>query len=95
MALLQTFHAHTLFQLSVLEDILTRQGATPPPASDDVGKRLVTLTPKDILAFELGPLSSLDARYLEWLVEEYAGSQVKVTIKRGWKDLLGAIFGYG
>lgn len=94
MALLQTFHAHTLFQLSVLEDVLTRQGATPP-ASDDVGKRLVTLTPKDILAFELGPLSSLDARYLEWLAEEYAGSQVKVVIKRGWKDLLGAIFGYG
>ena len=95
MALLQTFHAHTLFQLSVLEDILTKQGAAHPPASDDVGKRLVTLTPKDILAFELGPLSSLDARYLEWLVEEYAGSQVKVVIKRGWKDLLGAIFGYG
>ena len=94
MALLQTFHAQTLFQLSVLEDVLTRQGATPP-ASDDVGKRLVTLTPKDILAFELGPLSNLDARYLEWLAEEYAGSQVKVVIKRGWKDLLGAIFGYG
>lgn len=95
MALLQTFHAHTLFQLSVLENILVRQGVAPSPAADDTGKRLVSLSPKDILAFELGPLSSLDAKYLEWLVEEYAGSQVKVVIRRGWKDLLGAIFGYG
>ncbi|KAF8954836.1 hypothetical protein BDZ97DRAFT_1862662 [Flammula alnicola] len=98
MAILQTFHAHTLFQLSVLEDLLARQGVPPsssPDAASSAGERVISLTPKDILAFELGPLSSFDAKYLEWLVQEYAGDDVKVTVKRGWKDLLGAIFGYG
>ena len=33
----------------------------------------------------------LDARYLEWLVGEYAGP-VKVVMKRGWRDLFGMIF---
>lgn len=96
MALLQTFHAHTLFQLSVLEDILARQGVSPASSASDIcPQRMIALTPKDIFAFELGPLSSLDVRYLEWLVDEYVGSQTKVLIKRGWKDLLGTIFGYG
>ncbi|KAF9484543.1 hypothetical protein BDN70DRAFT_872322 [Pholiota conissans] len=96
MALLQTFHAHTLFQLSVFEDILVRQGATSVAgASDDsASESVVSLTPRDIFAFELGPLSSLDAKYLEWLAEEYSGDNVKVVVKRGWRDLLGAIFGY-
>ncbi|KAF8197008.1 hypothetical protein BJ912DRAFT_1056100 [Pholiota molesta] len=94
MALLQTFHAHTLFQLSVFEDILVRQGVPPASATESVGESLVSLTPRDIFAFELGPLSSLDVRYLEWLMEEYAGDNVKVVVKRGWKDILGAIFGY-
>lgn len=101
MATLQTFHAHTLFQLSVLENLLAQQGisqsssATPTSRSRDKDKdNTVQLTPKDILAFELGPLSGFDAKYLEWLVQEYAGNNVKVVVKRGWRDLLGAIFGY-
>lgn len=82
LALLQTFHANTCFQLSQLGGVLQRSG--------DV----VYLTPKDVLAFELGPLSTLDARYLEWLVEEY-GRGVRVVVKHGWKDLFGLVFGYG
>ncbi|EIN04515.1 hypothetical protein PUNSTDRAFT_76382, partial [Punctularia strigosozonata HHB-11173 SS5] len=85
LALLQTFHAHTCFQLSTLAAFL-------PPASAIEGGRTVVLTPKDILAFELGPLSTLDARFVEWIAEEYAGD-TRVVIKRGWKDLLGMVFG--
>jgi hypothetical protein len=85
LALLQTFHAHTCFQLSTLASLL-------PPKSAIEGGRTVVLTPKDILSFELGPLSTLDARFVEWLAEEYAGD-TNVVIKRGWKDLLGMVFG--
>ena len=55
-------------------------------------ERTVYLSPKDVLTFELGPFSASDARYMEWLAEEYAGP-VKVVVKRGWRDLFGAIFG--
>ena len=97
MAILQTFHAHTLFQLSVLENLLAQQGISQPSSSPATARsrdNVVQLTPKDILAFELGPLSGFDAKYLEWLVQEYAGNDVRVVVKRGWRDLLGAIFGY-
>ena len=87
LAILQTFHAHIAFQVSVLEKTLARQDS-----SADSGETVVYLTPKDILAFELGPFSGFDARYLKWLADEYGA---KVVVKRGWKDLLSAIFGYG
>lgn len=86
LSLLQTFHAHTTFQLSVLESFL------PPGRPSE--PQTVYLAPKDILAFELGPLSGFDAKYLEWLAQEYAG-ETTVIVRRGWRDLLGAIFGYG
>ena len=87
LAILQTFHAHISFQVSVLESMVARQGS-----SADSGDTVVYLTPKDILAFELGPFSGFDARYLKWLADEYG---VTVVVKRGWKDLLSAVFGYG
>ena len=87
LAILQTFHAHISFQVSVLESMLSRQDS-----SAGSGETVVYLTPKDILAFELGPFSGFDARYLKWLADEYG---VKVVVKRGWKDLLSAVFGYG
>ncbi|KAJ3810910.1 hypothetical protein F5876DRAFT_76333 [Lentinula aff. lateritia] len=86
LALLQTFHAHTSFQLSILESLL------PPPS--ERSNNTINLVPKDILAFELGPFSSVDERYLEWLVTEYGGGTT-LLIKRSWKDLLGVVFGYG
>ncbi|KAK7047595.1 hypothetical protein VNI00_006363 [Paramarasmius palmivorus] len=85
LALLQTFHAHTSFQLSTLESFL-------PPREDRDGG-MVVLTPKDILVFELGPYSSVDEQYLEWLGDEYGGG-VSVSVKRSWKDLFGIVFGY-
>ncbi|KAL1744728.1 hypothetical protein HDZ31DRAFT_37922 [Schizophyllum fasciatum] len=85
LALLQTFHAHTLFQLSVLQSLL--------PSGIGSGPVVVQLTPKDLVAFELGPWSSNDARYVMWLGEEYGG-QTRVVVKKAWKDYLGFIFGY-
>ncbi|TFK68934.1 hypothetical protein BDN72DRAFT_841243 [Pluteus cervinus] len=104
LALLQTFHAHTLFQLSVLESIIPATSSSASSssssssgtssASSAASNNSVTLGAKEILAFELGPLSGSDARYLDWLAQEYA-SGTKVVVKRGWKDLFSAILGYG
>ncbi|KAM6499442.1 DUF2347 domain containing protein [Amanita muscaria] len=84
LALLQTFHAHTMFHLSVLESLLPE---------DWNSETVLQLGPKEVLAFELGPLSGNDARYLEWLASEYAGG-VQVDVRRGWRDLLNMVFGY-
>ena len=92
LAILQTFHAHISFQLSVLENLLARHDSSS--SSTGSGEAVIYLMPKDILAFELGPFGGFDARYLEWLADEYADSGTKVVVKRGWKDLLSAIFGY-
>ncbi|XP_006456441.1 hypothetical protein AGABI2DRAFT_188379 [Agaricus bisporus var. bisporus H97] len=89
MTLLQVFRAHISFQLSVLESFMPKGISNLGYETDHT----LYLTPKDILAFELGPLSGFDAKYLEWLVEEYA-SGTKVVIKRSWRDFFGAIFGY-
>ncbi|KAF7361070.1 hypothetical protein MSAN_01137900 [Mycena sanguinolenta] len=83
LSLLQTLHAHTAFQLSTLERFLPKDGAD-----------VVTFASKDMAAFELGPMSGMDARYLEWLALEYGRCET-VVIKRGWKDMLAAVFGYG
>ncbi|KAJ7075267.1 hypothetical protein B0H15DRAFT_867468 [Mycena belliarum] len=85
LSLLQTLHAHTGFQLSVLAPFLPQN---PAPG------KTICLTSKDMAAFELGPMSGMDARYLEWLALEY-GAGAGVMIKRGWKEMLGAVFGYG
>jgi hypothetical protein len=85
LSLLQTLHAHTAFQLSTLESFLPK---------DNAPGKVISFTSKDMTAFELGPMSGMDARYLEWLASEYGGG-ASVVIKRGWKEMLGAIFGYG
>jgi hypothetical protein len=85
LSLLQTLHAHTAFQLSMLESFLPKGNAT--------GK-VIALTSKDMAIFELGPLSGMDARYLEWFANEYGGG-ASFVIRRGWKEMIGAIFGYG
>ncbi|KAJ6602772.1 hypothetical protein DFH09DRAFT_1125495 [Mycena vulgaris] len=85
LSLLQTLHAHTAFQLSTLEPFLPM---------DRAAVQTIYFTSKDMAAFELGPMSGMDARYLEWLALEYGGG-ASVVMKRGWKEMLGAIFGYG
>jgi len=91
-ALLQTFHAHTVFQLSMLASSLPLSSNDGP--TETTSAPSVVLTPKDILAFELCPLSETDARYLDWLAEEYAGG-VKVVVKRSWKELIALLLGCG
>ncbi|KAI9433131.1 hypothetical protein H4582DRAFT_1820081, partial [Lactarius indigo] len=83
LALLQTFHAQTRFLLSRLATVLPSVASTVSDAQ---------LTPRDLLALALGPLSSLDARFVEWLAEEYAGG-TRVSVRRGWRDLLGGLVG--
>ena len=56
--------------------------------------QVVCFTPKDVMSFELGPFSGLDARFVEWLAEEYGGG-TRVLVRRGWKDLVGLILGFG
>ena len=100
LALLQAFHANTTSILSRLATLLeTRkyQYASRRAEGDrDIPSvaQLVLLTPKDVMSFELGPFSGLDARFVEWLGEEYGGG-VQVLVKRGWRDLVGLILGLG
>lgn len=81
LALLQTFHAQTRFLLSRLATVL------PPDGQ---------MTPRDLVVLELGPLSALDARFVEWLAEEYVDAgegEASVLVRRGWRDLLGGLVG--
>ncbi|KAJ7769409.1 hypothetical protein B0H16DRAFT_1411336 [Mycena metata] len=91
LSLLQTLHAHTSFQLSTLERFLPASTTNHQPIDNAPG--VIALSSKDMSAFELGPMSGMDARYLEWIASEYGGGAA-VVIKRGWKEMLGAIFGY-
>jgi hypothetical protein len=43
------------------------------------------------MAFDLGPGSDLDARFIEWLGETRGR---KIKVRRGWKDLIGFMFGF-
>ena len=92
LSLLSTFHNHTDFLLSKLAEILSASSnvaiAPGSPASADSGA--VVLSPKDVMAFDLGPGSDLDARFIEWLGETKGR---KLKVKRGWKDLMGFMFG--
>lgn len=100
LALLQVFHTNTTSILSRLATLLeTRKPQYPsrvPEGERGISSaaRLVLLTPKDVMSFELGPFSGLDARFVEWLGEEYGGG-AQVLVKRGWKDLVGLILGLG
>lgn len=84
LSLLSTFHNHTAFLMSKLKKVLStstesRQGEP------------IVLTPRGVMTFELGPMSDLDARFIEWLAEVKGR---KITVKRGWRDLLGFLFGF-
>lgn len=91
LALLQTFHAHTTNLLFRLSHYL------PAALAPSSGTNLSTiyLSPKDLYAFDLGPLSNLDAQFIEWLGEEY-GSKVgvRIVVRRGWKDLARLVLGF-
>jgi len=97
LALLQTFHANSCFQLSRLASLVPQPPTTlvdVPSSRPSPDVEVIYVTPKDILSFELGPLSTLDTHYLEWLADEYGGG-AQFVVKRGWKDLFGVLFGFG
>jgi hypothetical protein len=98
LALLQTFHAQTRFWLSRLASLLPPQPAAHDPTSTDVDSETaveVQLSPRDVLELELSPLCSLDARFVEWLAEEYGYGAMRVSVRRGWRDLFGLVFAVG
>ena len=109
LALLQTFHAQTRFWLSRLGTLLPPPSASGELRTNELGGTeeetrerdevvVVQLAPRDVLELELSPLSSLDAQFVEWLVEEYgagSGMSVTVSVRRGWRDLLGLVFPLG
>jgi hypothetical protein len=103
LALLQTFHAQTRFWLSRLASLLPPQPAHDPTSTNvDAGTDAdsetaveVQLSPRDVLELELSPLSSLDARFVEWLAEEYGYGAMRVSVRRGWRDLFGLVFAVG
>ena len=57
----------------------------------------IVISARDMLSMELGILSEVDARFVEWLAEAegYAGKKVgrKVVVRRGWSELVGILFG--
>ncbi|KAI0631800.1 hypothetical protein C8Q77DRAFT_160475 [Trametes polyzona] len=101
LALLDAFHANTTAVLARLAVLLearkAQQQQLPLTRRADVDAALaqtVLFTPKDVMSFELGPFSALDARFVEWLGEEYGGG-VRVLVRRSWKDLIGLVLGFG
>lgn len=115
LALLQTFHANTVFWVSRLREILPPPSSVSTPgsglgmpasqASEESEAEEVTITARDLLSLELGVVSELDAKFIEWLaqVEDDAArracstpssmNQRRVVVKRGWAELFGIVFG--
>ena len=103
-ALLQTFHVHASFHLSVLASLLPPSQLIDSHSNHDGVRQeeegpmpmpTLQMTPRDMTVFELGPLSGLDVRYVTWLVQEYA-KEYRFVMRRGWRDVLSVIFfGYG
>ncbi|EJD00524.1 uncharacterized protein FOMMEDRAFT_169942 [Fomitiporia mediterranea MF3/22] len=104
LALLQTFHANTVFWLSKLREVIPPPSAVSTPGvgsgsgamrpsgrlpstststttnssfneREEVGDdeleevEMITISARDLLSLELGVLSELDAKFVEWLVE--------------------------
>lgn len=85
LSLLSTFHNHTAFLLDRLNVVLPTNSSAGSSDQDPV-----FLTPKEMTTFDLGPMSDLDSRFIEWLAE-HKGKKLKV--RRGWKDLIAYLLG--
>lgn len=86
LTLLSTFHNHTAFLLDRLNVVLPTNSSAGSSEQDPV-----FLTPKEMTTFDLGPMSDLDSRFVEWLAE-CKGKKLKV--RRGWKDLIAYLLGF-
>ncbi|TCD60991.1 hypothetical protein EIP91_009181 [Steccherinum ochraceum] len=95
LAILHAFHKNTTTLLLRLAQLLppapSTDGDTSNSALEDTPPPIV-LTAKDVLLFELGPLSSLDQRFVEWLAAEYGGG-AQLVVRRSWRDLMGLVLG--
>lgn len=93
LALLQTFQANTDSLLARLAELLPERSAHSHNMANVAGSGpAVVLTPKDLMSFDLGPLSGLDGRFVEWLVEVY-GNGARVIVRRSWRDVVALLFG--
>ena len=75
-------------------------------SADDRDAEEVIITARDLLSLELGVVSELDARFVEWLAEAEqnathkassshgTGSRRRIVVKRGWTELFGIVFGF-
>ncbi|KAL5514141.1 hypothetical protein ACEPAG_2902 [Sanghuangporus baumii] len=113
LALLQTFHANTVFWLSKLREMLPPPSSPSTPSTgagvgyavarrgsakgirlpsdddenaqdgeageDEDDEEPLTITARDLLSLELGVLSELDARFVEWLVEAEGYTSISVS----------------
>jgi len=93
LALLEAFHTNTSLMLTRLAELLPQRRVISRLENGGIPATVV-LTPKDVMSFELGPFSALDARFVEWLGEEYGGG-MRVVVRRGWRDLVGLVLGFG
>ncbi|GJE95274.1 hypothetical protein PsYK624_114570 [Phanerochaete sordida] len=98
LALLQTFQANTDSLLARLAELLPERAAHSHQLASGAGSSssapALVLTPKDLQSFDLGPLSGLDGRFVEWLVEVYGGG-ARVVVRRGWRDVMAFLLGLG
>ena len=64
---------------------------------DEEDIEVITISARDMLTLELGILSDLDSKFVEWLAEAegYSGPSIgrKIVVKRTWQDVLGIVFG--
>lgn len=87
--LLDIFHSQSAFWLNALQALLDQQKATGSPK---LVKGAVQLTPQNVAAMQLSILSDVDSRFVEWLALSRFGR--KVSVKRGWRDLVTAVVGF-
>ena len=80
--------------LARLAELVPQRRAQARTAEDGSPVDVIVLTPKDVVSFELGPFSGLDARFIEWLGDEYGGGP-RIVVRRSWRDLVGLILGLG
>lgn len=111
LALLSIFQSYSEFLCDKLEEVLEdaarrcgssfEDNSSPDSAMSTLRESnppsTLVLTPRDIIALELGLLSDLDARFLEWLAERRCkaeGLGRHVVVRRGWRDIMGVLFGF-
>lgn len=91
--LLDVFHSQSTFWLDTLQDLLLLQAIRlQASGSPKALKKAIVLTPQNLTAMRLSSLSETDSRFVEWLAQARFGR--KISVKRGWRDLVTAAVGW-